>query len=110
MSSREDGFNTLIWYISDNKLRQYGFAISSIHPNHCFQFADDAGIITSLQHENQILLNHFKSWCTWVSRVIRANKCLTFGIKKPQTSSPKLVINEAKVPTIENGKSFKYLG
>ena len=46
--------------------------------------------------------------------VIRVDKCSTFGIKKSQTSStqylPKLLINQTKVPTVENGKSFKYLG
>ena len=35
-------------------------------------------------------------------------------IKKSQTTSaqylPKLFINETKIPTVENGKSFKYLG
>ena len=45
---------------------------------------------------------------------IRVDKCSTFGIKKSQTSSthylPKLLINQTKVPTVENGKSFKYLG
>ena len=46
--------------------------------------------------------------------IIRVDKCSTFGIKKSQTSStqylPKLLINQAKVPAVENGKSFKYLG
>ena len=46
--------------------------------------------------------------------VIRVNKCSTFGIKKSSTSSiqylPKLLINQAAVPTVEMGKSFKYLG
>ena len=107
-------FNTFIRYISDKKFKQFGFAISPIHPIHWFQFADDAAVITSLEQENQILLNHFTRWCTWASMVIRVDKCSTFGIKKSQTSStqylPKLLINQTKVPTVENGKSFKYLG
>ena len=107
-------FNTFIRYISAKKLKQFGFAISPIHPIYWFQFADDAAVITSLEQENQILLNHFTRWCTWASMVIRVDKCSTFGIKKPQTSSTqyllKLLINQTKVPTVENGKSFKYLG
>ena len=107
-------FNIFIRYISDNKFKQFGFATSAIHPVHWFQFADDAAVITSLEQENQVLLNHFTRWCTWASMVIRVDKCSTFGIKKSRTSStqylPKLLINQTKVPTVENGKSFKYLG
>ena len=46
--------------------------------------------------------------------IIRVDKCSTFGIKKASTSSvqypPKLVLNHDLVPTVEIGKSFKYLG
>ena len=49
-----------------------------------------------------------------ISMIIRVDKCSTFGVEKSQTSStqylPKLLINQAKVPTVENGKSFKHLG
>ena len=107
-------FNTFIRYISDKKFKLFGFAISPIHPIHWFQFADDAAVITSVEQGNHILLNHFTRWCTWASMVIRVDKCSTFRIKKSQTSStqylPKLLINQTKVPTVENGKSFKYLG
>ena len=107
-------FNTFIRYISDQKFKQFGFNVSSIHPIHWFQFADDAAVITSLEHENQILLNHFTRWCTWAHMIIRVDKCSTFGIKKSATSSiqylPKLLINQAVVPSVEIGKSFKYLG
>ena len=45
---------------------------------------------------------------------IRVDKCLTLGIRKSRTSStqylPKLLINQTKVPTVKNGKSFRYLG
>ena len=81
---------------------------------HWFQFADDAAVITSLEQENQILLNHFTRRCTWASMVIRVDKCSTFGIKNSRTLStqylPKLLINQTNDPTVENGKSFKYLG
>ena len=46
--------------------------------------------------------------------VIRVDKCPTFGIKKASTSSkqflPKLIINNVLVPSVDNGKSFRYLG
>ena len=90
-------FNTFIHYISDSKFTQFGFSISSLRPIHWFQFADDAAVITGLENENQLLLNHFTRWCTWANMVIRVDKCSTFGIKKSSTSStqylPKLLIN-----------------
>ena len=46
--------------------------------------------------------------------MIRVDKCSTFGIKKASTSSvqylPKLIVNHDLIPTVEIGKSFKYLG
>ena len=46
--------------------------------------------------------------------IIRVDKCSTFGNKKSATSSiqylPKLFINQAVIPSVEIGKSFKYLG
>ena len=58
-------FNTFIRYISDHKFRQFGFTMSSHCPIHWFQCADDAAVITGLENENQILLNHFTRWCVW---------------------------------------------
>ena len=107
-------FNTFIRYISDQKFKQFGFSTSSLLPIHWFQFADDAAVITGLENENQILLNHFTRWCTWANMIIRVDKCSTFGIRKSSTASiqylPKLFINQVTVPTVEIGKSFKYLG
>ena len=46
--------------------------------------------------------------------IIRVDKCSKFGIRKSSTASiqylPKLFINQVTVPTVEIGKSFKYLG
>ena len=97
-----------------SKFRQFGFTISSLSPVHWFQFADDTAVITGLENENQILLNHFTRWRTWANMIIRVDKCSTFGIKKSSTSStqypPKLIVNQQLVPPIETGKSFIYLG
>ena len=68
-------FNTFIWYISDQIFKQFGFNMSSIYPIHWFQFADDAAVITSLEHENHILLSHFTRCCTWANMIIRVDKC-----------------------------------
>ena len=107
-------FNTFIRYISDPKFTQFGFSTSSLNPLHWFQFADDATVITSLENENQLLLNHFSRWCNWADMTIRVDKCSSFGIKKSSTSSvqilPKLIINHDLVPTVNIGSSFKYLG
>ena len=80
-------FNTFIQCISDQKFKQFGFTINSLYPVHWFQFADDAAVITGLENENQILLNHFTRWCAWADMKIRVDKCSTFGIKKSSTSS-----------------------
>ena len=79
-------FNTFIRYISDHKFRQFCFTISSLCPIHWFQFADDAAVITGLENENQILLNHFIRWCAWADMIIRVDKCSTFGIRKSLSS------------------------
>ena len=81
---------------------------------HWFQFADDAAVITGLENENQILLNHFTRRCAWANKKIRVDNCSILGITKSSTSStqylPKLIIKYEVVPTIDIGKSFRYLG
>ena len=67
-------FNTFICYLSDEKFKQFGFSTSSILPIHWFQFADDAAVITGLENENKILLNHFTRWCTWANMIISVDK------------------------------------
>ena len=107
-------FNTFIRYIAAQKFQQFGFSLNSLYPIHWFQFADDAAVITGLENENQILLNHFTRWCNWAGMIIRVDKCLTFGIKKAATSSiqyfPKLILNSSLVPTVGKNMPFKYLG
>ena len=107
-------FNAFIHYISDSKSTQFGCSTSSLRPIHCFKVADDAAVITGLENENQLLLNHFTRWCTWTNMVNRGDKCSTFGVTKSSTSStqylPNLLINQVVVPTVEMGRSFKYFG
>ena len=104
-------FNTFIQYISDKKFKQFSFTVSSLYHTHWFQYADDAVVITGLENENQILLNHFTRWCTWADMIIRVDKCSTFGIRKSSTQYLlKLTINHEIVQTADIGKSFRYLG
>ena len=52
-------FNTFIHHISHQKFKQFDFSLNSLYTIHWFQFADDATVITGLENENQLLLNHF---------------------------------------------------
>ena len=112
-------FNTFIQYIRQEKYKQLGFSFHDIleclfKPHHLFQFADDAAVVTTNEHENQLLLNCFTKWCTWSDMIIRVDKCVMFGIKKVSSHSlqyePKLFINNEIVPTVKSGDSFKCVG
>ena len=98
-------FNTFIRYIAALKFRQFGLSLNSIYPIHWIQFANDAAVITGLEDENQILLNHFTLWRNWAGMIVRVDKCLTLSIKKAANSSiqylPKLILNSSLVPTVE---------
>ena len=102
-------FNTFIQHIKSDHYRQFGFSHQLLNPIHWFQFADDASVITSLETENQHLLNRFSLWCQWSDMIIRVDKCSTFGIKKAVTKSiqylPKLFINNSVIPTTKLGET-----
>ena len=70
--------------------------------------------MTALEKDNQLLCNGFMKWTTWADLIIRVDKCHTFGIKKTKTKSdqfqPFITIRNERIPPIENGKSFTYLG
>ena len=79
-------FNTFIHFIKQEKYKQHGFSTHDatdrlFKPIHRFQFADDAAVVATSERENQLLLNCFTKWCQWVDMIVRANKCVTFGIK-----------------------------
>ena len=106
--------NLFIQHIKSDKYRQVGFSHKLLNPVHLFQVADDAAVITSLESENQHLLNRFSLWCQWSDMVIRVDKCSSFGIKKALTKSiqylPKLFIENNIIQTTKLGESFSYLG
>ena len=73
-----------------------------------------AAFISSLERENQILLNVFTRWCSWADVIIRVDKCHSFGLRKSGTSSkqfqPKLFVNNELIPAVRQDKYFSYLG
>ena len=83
-------------------------------PRNWFQFADDAAATTSLESENQLLVNLFSRWCNWADMLIRPDKCHSFGMKKSSTKSiqyaPKIYINNILVVSIKQDETFLYLG
>ena len=75
-------FNTFVQHIKSEKYQKFGFSYKLLNPIHCFQFADEAAVITGQESENQHLLNRFAIWCQWADMIVRVDKCSTFGIKK----------------------------
>ena len=107
--------NTCIQFIRYEKYQQLGYNfIKHMIQRHWYQFADDAAVVTGLEHEIQVLLNAFNSWSKWVDMKIRVDKCHSFRMKKVGSSSrqykQKLYINNKLIPAIEINESFKYLG
>ena len=71
-------------------------------------------LLTSLEEDNQLLINGFIKWCTWADLSVRIDKCHVFGIKKVGTKSfqycPYLSINRKRNPPVKINDSFTYLG
>ena len=58
--------NTLITTIVQEKVKCLGYMYeNTLSPKHWFQFADDTGIATALESDNQLLLNVFTKWSNW---------------------------------------------
>ena len=57
-------FNTLIKTIDHEKVRCMGYSSSKILlPRRWFQFTIDLAITTSIEKDNQLLLNVYNKWC-----------------------------------------------
>ena len=78
-----------------------------------FQFQDDAAATTSLESQNQHLLNLFSRWCSRADISIRSDKCHSLGLKKVKTALAqfklKVYINNKLVKALHPGESFIYL-
>ena len=97
--------NTLIQSLKQEKYQNFGTRVlKGFAPRNWFQFADDAAATTSLESENQLLVN----------LLIRPDKCHSFGMKKNSIKSvqysPKVYINNELVKPIKPDESFIYLG
>ena len=108
-------FNTLMVTIKKEQLRCLGYCYDIYsNPRQWLQFADDTALVTSIESDNQLLLNLFTKWTIWADLPIRIDKCHTFGVKKSATESyqfePYLVINKERIPPVKSGESFVYLG
>ena len=107
--------STFIQCVKEEKFFNFGYGtFKGFLPRNWFQFADDAVAVTSLEGENQILLNLFSKWCRWSEMTIKASKCHSFGICKKGTTStqykPKLYLDNALVPPVKLDDCFTYLG
>ena len=95
--------------ITSDQYTNFGYrAIKGFIPRNWFQFADDTAAISSLESENQLLLNVFNKWCTW------SDKCHSFELCKKETMTvqylPKLYINNFLIPPVKVDDQFTYLG
>ena len=107
--------NTFVQYIKAPEFEQFGYKFVKIFTSrHWFQFADDAAAVTSLESENQILLNAFSRWCFWSDMIIRVDKCKTFGMKKVISAAkqfkPDVFMNNEKIDAVKIDEAFTYLG
>ena len=106
--------NTFIQFVSQEQFSQLGYSqMNLICPTHWFQFADDATVVTGQEYKTQILLNAFSTWFTQI-KIIRIDKCYTFGIIKENTTLTqtklKLYVNNEVISPLKENESFKYLG
>ena len=103
--------NTLIKTIDDERIRrmEYNFC-SSITPRNWFQFPDDSALVTSIEQDNELLLNLFTKWCKWAILIARVDKFKMFGIKKNGTLStqfkPGLRVNNELIRSVKMGDNM----
>ena len=108
-------FNTLMVTVKSERLKCLGYVYDTLSgPRQWLQFADDTAIVTSLESDNQLLLNLFTKWVIWADLKVRIDKCHTFGIRKTASRSnqykPYLQLCREQIPPIDLGGCFVYLG
>ena len=101
--------------IRSDQYTNFGYRVfKGFQPRNWFQFADDAASVTSLESENQMLLNVFSKWCRWSDMLVRVDKCHSFGIRKKGSIAaqykPKLYIDNKLVSPTGIDEHFTYLG
>ena len=74
--------------VKHEQYEQFGYKFMSyLTPRQWYEIAAAAAVISVLESENQILLNLFSRWCSWVDMIIRVDKWHSFGIKRSGNSS-----------------------
>ena len=107
--------NTFINTTEQEKLNFKGYIYyGCIPPKHWLQFADDTAIFTTLESDNQYLVDAFTKWSSCAGLIIIVDKCSIFDIKKVRTDltqyTPCLKIANEQIPSTEMNKSFTYSG
>ena len=107
--------NMLINSIKQGKTSCIGYVYDGcISPKHWMQFADDTAIVTSLESDNQHLINALSKWASWAGLLVRVDKCKSFAMKKVSTSTvqyePYLTVNDERIPPVELNDQMTYLG
>ena len=75
--------NTFIQCVKEEKFTNFGYrTFKGFLPQNWFLFADDAVTVTSVEGENQILLNLFSKWCRWSEMTIKASFTHLASIRK----------------------------
>ena len=110
-------FNPLMRTLSQPKFKHLGYMWGpNVDPysSSWLQFADDTAIIANDVKSAQTLINLNVAWCKWSGMHLRIDKCVSFGMRKQEgvysQYLPNLTINDSKIPALELGSSFKYLG
>ena len=110
-------FNPLMRTLSQPKFKHLGYMWGpNVDPysSSWLQFADETAIIANDVKSAQTLINLNVAWCKWSGMHLRIDKCVSFGMRKQEgvysQYLPNLTINDSKIPALELGSSFKYLG
>ena len=80
----------------------------------CQQIIEMLMFIANDVKSAQTLINLNVAWCKWSGMHLQIDKCVSFGMRKQEgvytQYLPNLTINDSKIPALELGSSFKYLG
>lgn len=110
-------FNPLMRTLSQAKFEHLGYMWgpnADPRSRSWLQFADDTAIIANDVKNAQTLINLNVAWCKWAGMSLRIDKCTSFGMRKQeglyQQYLPNLTVDNSRIPTVDLGASFKYLG
>lgn len=76
-------------------------------------FADDTAIITRGTEEAKLVCKRTDKFLQWSGLQVNASKCATFARRKqpsPAVFDPQLHLQDQRIPFLEKGVSYRYLG